>query len=82
MAVNADVELGGTDQKFNVAMGRDLQRHFSKGTQFGLLLPILVGLDGAQKMSKVLATPLAWKKTRSRCTPSLRRSAMRRSTTT
>ena len=52
MAVNADVELGGTDQKFNVAMGRDLQRHFGK--QFGLLLPILVGLDGVQKMSKSL----------------------------
>ena len=54
VAVNADVELGGTDQKFNVAMGRDLQRHFHKGTQFGLLLPILVGLDGVQKMSKSL----------------------------
>jgi tyrosyl-tRNA synthetase len=54
VAVEADVELGGTDQKFNVAMGRDLQRHFGKGTQFGLLLPILVGLDGVQKMSKSL----------------------------
>ncbi len=54
VAVNADVELGGTDQKFNVAMGRDLQRHFNKSTQFGLLLPILVGLDGLQKMSKSL----------------------------
>ena len=42
----------GTDQKFNVATGRDLQRHFDKGTQFGLLLPILVGLDGVQKMSR------------------------------
>ena len=48
------MELGGTDQKFNVAMGRDLQRHFGSGTQFGLLLPILVGLDGVQKMSKSL----------------------------
>ena len=54
VAVNADVELGGTDQKFNVAMGRDLQRHFGSVTQFGLLLPILVGLDGVQKMSKSL----------------------------
>lgn len=54
VAVNADVELGGTDQKFNVAMGRDLQRHFAKSTQFGLLLPILTGLDGVQKMSKSL----------------------------
>ena len=54
VAVDADVELGGTEQKFNVAMGRDLQRHFSQRTQFGLLLPILVGLDGVQKMSKSL----------------------------
>ena len=54
VAVDADVELGGTDQKFNVAMGRDLQRHFGQRTQFGLLLPILVGLDGVQKMSKSL----------------------------
>ncbi len=54
VAVNADVELGGTDQKFNVAMGRDLQRLFDQKPQFGLLLPILVGLDGVQKMSKSL----------------------------
>ncbi len=54
VAVDAEVELGGPDQKFNVAMGRDLQRHFGQRTQFGLLLPILVGLDGVQKMSKSL----------------------------
>ncbi|MEB3263193.1 MAG: tyrosine--tRNA ligase [Synechococcus sp.] len=54
VAVQADVELGGTDQKFNVAMGRDLQRHFRQPPQFGLLLPILPGLDGVQKMSKSL----------------------------
>jgi tyrosyl-tRNA synthetase len=52
--VRADVELGGTDQKFNVAMGRDLQRHFGQRPQFGILLPILPGLDGVQKMSKSL----------------------------
>ncbi|MEB3194332.1 MAG: tyrosine--tRNA ligase [Cyanobacteriota bacterium] len=52
--VQADVELGGTDQKFNVAMGRDLQRHFGQSPQFGLLLPILPGTDGVQKMSKSL----------------------------
>jgi tyrosyl-tRNA synthetase len=52
--VAADLELGGTDQKFNVAMGRDLQRHFGVRPQFGLLLPILPGLDGVQKMSKSL----------------------------
>ncbi|AFZ36937.1 tyrosyl-tRNA synthetase [Stanieria cyanosphaera PCC 7437] len=54
VAVEADVELGGTDQKFNIAVGRDLQRHFGKRTQFGLLLPILLGTDGTQKMSKSL----------------------------
>lgn len=52
--VDADVELGGTDQKFNIAVGRDLQRHFGKPPQFGLLLPILLGTDGHQKMSKSL----------------------------
>ena len=54
VAVEADVELGGTDQKFNIAVGRDLQRHFGKKTQFALLLPILLGTDGVQKMSKSL----------------------------
>jgi tyrosyl-tRNA synthetase len=54
VAVASDLELGGTDQKFNVAMGRDLQRHFGQRPQFGLLLPILPGLDGVQKMSKSL----------------------------
>ena len=55
VAIEADVELGGTDQKFNVAMGRDLQRHFGQRPQFGMLLPILPGTDGVQKMSKSLA---------------------------
>ncbi|NET69811.1 MAG: tyrosine--tRNA ligase [Sphaerospermopsis sp. SIO1G2] len=54
VAVKADVELGGTDQKFNIAVGRDLQRHFGLQPQFGLLLPILIGTDGVQKMSKSL----------------------------
>lgn len=54
VAINADVELGGTDQKFNIAVGRDLQRHFGLTPQFGLLLPILLGTDGQQKMSKSL----------------------------
>ena len=54
VAVNADVELGGTDQTFNIAMGRDLQRHFRQRPQFGLLLPILPGTDGVRKMSKSL----------------------------
>jgi tyrosyl-tRNA synthetase len=54
VAVKADVELGGTDQKFNIAVGRDLQRHFGLEPQFGLLLPLLLGTDGVQKMSKSL----------------------------
>jgi tyrosyl-tRNA synthetase len=54
VAIQADVELGGTDQKFNLAVGRDLQRHFGQTPQFGLLMPILLGTDGVQKMSKSL----------------------------
>jgi tyrosyl-tRNA synthetase len=54
VAIQADVELGGTDQKFNIAVGRDLQRHFQLSPQFGLLMPILPGTDGVQKMSKSL----------------------------
>jgi tyrosyl-tRNA synthetase len=54
VALEADVELGGTDQKFNIAVGRDLQRHFGQKPQYGLLLPILIGTDGVQKMSKSL----------------------------
>lgn len=54
VAVEADVELGGTDQKFNIAVGRDLQRRFGQEPQFGLLMPILLGTDGTQKMSKSL----------------------------
>ena len=52
VVVNSDIELGGTDQKFNIGIGRDLQRHFKQKPQFGILLPILVGLDGVKKMSK------------------------------
>ncbi len=54
VAVEADVELGGTDQKFNIAVGRDLQKHFGQQPQFGMLMPILIGTDGVQKMSKSL----------------------------
>ncbi len=59
VAVEADVELGGTDQKFNIAVGRDLQRHFGQKPQFGMLLPILIGTDGEQKMSKSLGNYIA-----------------------
>jgi tyrosyl-tRNA synthetase len=54
VAVQSDVEIGGTDQKFNIAVGRDLQRHFGQSPQFGVLTPILTGTDGVQKMSKSL----------------------------
>ena len=52
VAIKADVELGGTDQKFNLLMGRELQKDAGMEPQCGLLMPLLVGLDGVVKMSK------------------------------
>ncbi len=54
VALNADVELGGTDQKFNLLAGRELQRDFGQPPQIVLMTPIIEGLDGVQKMSKSL----------------------------
>ncbi len=54
VALKADVELGGTDQKFNLLVGRDLQREYGQEPQSILTMPLLVGLDGVQKMSKSL----------------------------
>lgn len=54
VAMNADVELGGTDQKFNLLVGRELQKAYGKPQQCILTMPILEGLDGVQKMSKSL----------------------------
>jgi tyrosyl-tRNA synthetase len=54
VAIRADVELGGTDQKFNLLMGRDLQESFGQEPQIVFTLPLLVGTDGVQKMSKSL----------------------------
>ena len=54
VALKADVELGGTDQKFNLLMGRGLQEHFGQPPQIVLTMPLLEGLDGVQKMSKSL----------------------------
>jgi tyrosyl-tRNA synthetase len=54
VAMKADVELGGTDQKFNLLVGRELQKHFGQPPQVVLTMPILEGLDGVQKMSKSL----------------------------
>jgi len=52
--LNADIELGGTDQKFNLLMGRELQKFYDKPQQCIVTLPLLEGLDGVQKMSKSL----------------------------
>ncbi len=54
VAMKADVELGGTDQKFNLLVGRDLQRHWGQEPQVVLMMPLLEGLDGVNKMSKSL----------------------------
>jgi tyrosyl-tRNA synthetase len=54
VAMKADVELGGTDQKFNLLVGRELQKHYGQEPQIVLTMPILEGLDGVQKMSKSL----------------------------
>ncbi len=54
VALKADVELGGTDQKFNLLVGRDLQREYGQEPQVIMTMPLLVGLDGVQKMSKSL----------------------------
>lgn len=54
VALKADVELGGNDQKFNLLMGRELQKHFGQPPQVILTMPLLEGLDGVQKMSKSL----------------------------
>ena len=54
VALKADIELGGTDQKFNLLMGRELQKHYDQEPQCILTMPLLEGLDGVQKMSKSL----------------------------
>lgn len=54
VAINADIELGGTDQTFNVLMGRNLQKHFGKEQQVAIFMPLLEGIDGVEKMSKSL----------------------------
>ena len=54
VALKADLELGGTDQKFNLHMGRELQRHYRQPSQCILTMPLLEGLDGVNKMSKSL----------------------------
>jgi len=57
--IRADVELGGTDQKFNILLGRDVQRYFNQEPQVAVFVPILEGLDGVKKMSKSLGNYVA-----------------------
>ncbi|MTI83877.1 MAG: tyrosine--tRNA ligase [Firmicutes bacterium] len=54
VALDADIEIGGTDQKFNLLMGRHLQKEYGQEPQVALMMPIIEGLDGVQKMSKSL----------------------------
>jgi tyrosyl-tRNA synthetase len=61
VALEADVELGGTDQKFNLLTGREMQRQFGQPSQIVLMMPILEGLDGVQKMSKSLGNAVGIK---------------------
>jgi tyrosyl-tRNA synthetase len=58
-AMNTDIELGGIDQKFNLLMGRELQKHFKQSVQVILMMPLLEGLDGVNKMSKSLNNYIA-----------------------
>jgi tyrosyl-tRNA synthetase len=58
VAVDADVELGGTDQKFNLLLGRDIQRSYGQPEQAIMTMPILVGTDGRRKMSKSLGNQI------------------------
>ena len=59
VSIKSDIELGGTDQKFNLLLGRDIQRHFKQEPQIVLTMPILEGLDGTRKMSKSLGNYIA-----------------------
>jgi len=58
VALECDVELGGTDQRFNLGAGRELQRHYGQKPQIILMTPIIEGLDGVQKMSKSLGNAI------------------------
>ena len=59
VALEADIELGGTDQTFNMLMGRDVQRHYEQAPQAVLTFPLLVGTDGSEKMSKSLGNGIS-----------------------
>ncbi len=59
VAIESDVEIGGTDQTFNILLGRDIQRHYGLPEQAVITMPILVGIDGAEKMSKTKGNEIA-----------------------
>jgi tyrosyl-tRNA synthetase len=59
VAIESDVEIGGTDQTFNILLGRDIQRHYGMPEQAVMTMPILVGIDGAEKMSKTKGNEIA-----------------------
>jgi tyrosyl-tRNA synthetase len=63
VAIRSDVELGGTDQKFNLLVGRDIQREYGQEPQAILTMPLLVGTDGTEKMSKSLGNYIAFNDT-------------------
>jgi len=77
VALRADVELGGTDQKFNLLVGRDLQREYGQPPQVLITTPVLEGLDGVQKMSKSLGNFIGIASRRMRCSASSCRSPTR-----
>ena len=54
VAIKADIEIGGTDQTFNLLVGRELQKDYGQESQVVITFPLLVGLDGSEKMSKSL----------------------------
>lgn len=56
--IRADIEMGGTDQRFNILMGRDIQKHYDQESQVALFMPILEGIDGVEKMSKSLGNSI------------------------
>lgn len=54
VAIKADIELGGTDQRFNILMGRNIQKDYNQDSQVAIFMPLLEGTDGIEKMSKSL----------------------------
>lgn len=58
VSLKADIEMGGTDQRFNILMGRDIQKHYGQESQIAIFMPILEGVDGVEKMSKSLGNSI------------------------